>query len=115
MASMSKHLLLLLAVTSLVTGGAARAGTLVVSASGQFSSTDISAPPLEQPNGTFTFSFAVDSNPLVSNVSASGFDVVFQNFLYKLNNTAVNVAPGEIRFSSTANGGLFTLFFGPES
>src|SRR5215471_2030447 len=93
----------------------AGASTIVISASGQFSSGNTPAPPLELPNAAFAFSFSVDSNPVVSNVTNLGFDVEFQNFVYRLNNVMVNAVPSEIRFSTAANGGLFTLFFGPES
>ena len=112
---MLRHLLPILMTAFLASCELANASTLVVSASGQFSNTDVSAPPLETPGGIFAFRFTVDSNPVVSNVSPSGFDVSFTNFVYQLNNAPVNVAPDAIRFFTAANGGLFTLFFGPES
>jgi hypothetical protein len=107
--------MLKLPVTFLTMISLASASTLVITGSGQFSSTDVPAPPLAQPGAVFAFSFSIDSNPIVSNATSLGFDVEFQNFVYKLNNAIVNVTPDDIRFSTAANGGLFTLFFGPES
>src|SRR5215813_15025015 len=104
-----------LLLSLLIAACPACASTLVISASGQFSSGNTPAPPLELPNAAFAFSFSMDSNPAVSNVTNLGFDIAFQNFVYRLNNVIVNAVPAEIRFSTAANGGLFTLFFGPES
>jgi hypothetical protein len=109
---MTKISLLLLAMSTAVCG-IATARTLVVSASGHFSGSDV-AGPLVAPNGLFSVSFAVDSNPIPLNgtVTSSGFDVPVASFHYMLNNLPVNVTPSEIRFDTLANGGLFDITIG---
>lgn len=102
----------LLAAVAATSAGAA---PILLSVSGQFSNSDVAVSPLVVPNGTFSLSFVFDSDPLPSNVTSGGFDVPFWAFGYELNNVAVNVAPSFIRFWSAGSGGLFSVFFGPES
>ncbi len=105
---------LLLFVWFMAACGIANAGTLLfVSASGQFSSTD-AADSLVTPNGVFSLSFAVDSNPapLAQSVTANSFDVTVEDFSYLLNNVRVNVVPSEITFFTLADGGLFNVTIG---
>lgn len=90
------------------------AASLQVSVSGVFDSS-IVAGPLAAPNETFSVSFIINSTPAASSVTTAGFDVPFSNFTYTLNGTVVNVPAQEIEFFNTANNGLFTLFFGPQS
>ena len=45
-------------------------------------------------------------------MTSLGFDVPISAFSYRLNNTAVNVTPTEIRFNTLSNGGLFDVTFG---
>ena len=59
--------------------------------------------------------FVIDSNPSANNVDTLGFDAPFTSFSYQLAGTQVNTSPGEVRFSTASNGGLFTVYFGPES
>ena len=101
-----------LLLLSLAAFGMLNASPLYVSASGRFSSSDI-AGPLVAPDGQFTLSFVVDSNPvpLAGSVTNVGFDVPVLAFSYSLNGSAVNFAPREIRFDTLGNGGLFDIIF----
>jgi hypothetical protein len=92
----------------------ASASTLTMSVSGQFGP-GVSADQLAAPNALWALSFTVDSNPAAANSDALGFDAPFSAFTYMLSGSAVAVSPGEIRFFTSANGGLFTIFFGPET
>jgi hypothetical protein len=104
---------LLLLVLSLAVCGMASAGPLVVSASGQFASSD-SAGPLVAPNGLFYLSFVVNSNPtpLAGTVTSVEFDVPVQGFVYQLNNVPLYVVPSEITFYTLGDGGLFNVAVG---
>ncbi len=104
---------LLLLILSIGGSAALSAAPFYVSANGRFSGTDV-AGSLVSPNGNFSFSFVIDSNPtpLAGTVSALGFDVPTSNFQYALNGVEVNATPSEIRFNTTANGGLFDVIFG---
>ncbi len=86
-----------------------------VSASGRFASSDIADTPLVAPNANWGVSFIVNSPPTVTNVISTGFDTSFQNFRYTLNGTPVSTVTPNLRLFSSGGGGLFTLFFGPES
>jgi hypothetical protein len=111
--SMTKQILFFLA-TAVAVCGTASASTLFVSATGQFSGSDVGDSPLVTPNGVFSLSFAVDSNPapLSGSVSSLGFDVPVEDFSYSLNHAAVNVTPSEITFYTLADGGLFSVAIG---
>jgi hypothetical protein len=102
---------LLLFVLSLAACGMASAD--IVSASGQFSSTD-TADSLVAPGGVFSLSFAVESNPtpVAQSVTANSFDVLVDDFSYELNNVPVSVVPSEITFFTLADGGLFNVTIG---
>ena len=105
---------LLLFIGFIAACGIANAGTLLfVSASGQFSSTG-AADSLVAPNGIFSLSFAVDSNPtpLAQSVTLNSFDVPVEAFSYELNNVPVSVTPSEITFFTLADGGLFNVTIG---
>jgi hypothetical protein len=105
---------LLLLILSVATCGMGTAGPLLfVSTSGQFSGTD-AADSLVAPNGIFSLSFAVDSNPtpLALSVTANSFDVPVEDFSYQLNNIPVSVVPSEITFFDLADGGLFGITIG---
>jgi hypothetical protein len=93
--------------------GIASASTSYVSVSGQFSGSDV-ANSLVAPNGTFSLSFAVDNNPAPTSgsVSSLGFDLPELAFSYELNGNNVPVTPSEIRFNTSANGGLFDITIG---
>ncbi len=93
--------------------GIASCSTLVLSVSGQFSSTDV-AGPLVAPNGQFNFEFSFDSNPtpVTGTITSTGFDLPLADFNYTLNNSRVNANPSEIRFNTAGNGGLFDVTFG---
>ncbi len=94
--------------------GFAAASTLNVSLTGQFSSS-VTTTPLSAPGGAWDISFNVPSNPSAANTDLLGFDTSFSGFSYQLNGSNIATAPQSIRFSTTSNLGLFTLFFGPES
>jgi hypothetical protein len=105
---------LLLLILSVATCGIGSAGPLLfVSASGQFSSTDV-ADSLVAPDGFFSLSFAVDTDPtpLALSVTANSFDVPVEGFSYELNSVPVSVVPGEISFFTLADGGLFSVTIG---
>ena len=105
---------LLLFIGFIAACGIANAGTLLfVSASGQFSSTG-AADSLVAPNGIFSLSFAVDSNPapLSQSVTANSFDVPVEDFSYLLNNVPGSVVPSEITFFALPDGGLFNVTIG---
>jgi hypothetical protein len=109
---MLKNVVLLL-VMSIAGCGIASASTLEVSASGQFSSSDV-AGQLVAPNDFFSFSFDVNSatTPLSGTVTSLSFDVPVTSFSYTLEGAPVNVTPTEITFDTLANGGLFEVTFG---
>ena len=108
---MSKSIFLLF--LSLTSCGLVNASSLYVSASGQFSGSDV-AGALVSPNSPFTFRFTVDSNPTptAGSVTTLGFDVPANAFSYTLNGASVNASPTEVRFNTLSNGGLFDLTFG---
>ena len=90
------------------------AATLIVSVSGQFGS-GMSADEFAAPDATWALSFDVDSNPADENTDAFSFDAPFSDFSYLLNGSAIAVSPESIRFFTSDDGGLFTVFFGPET
>jgi YD repeat-containing protein len=93
---------------------AAPASADTITVSGQFGS-GLSADQLAAPDALWALSFDVDANPAAANPDMFGFDAPFSDFSYMLNGSAVAVSPGEIRFFTSADGGLFTIFFGPET
>jgi hypothetical protein len=110
---MTKKPLLLLAM-SVAACGMASADTLLVSASGQFSSSDVADSPLVTAGGVFSLSFVVDTSPtpLADSVTLDSFDVPVEDFSYELNNSPVSVTPSEITFFTLADGGLFQVNIG---
>jgi hypothetical protein len=110
---MFRTLLLLTAVTISISASAG-AAELVVAVSGQFSSSDV-ASSFVAPNGVFSLSFDVNSSPVpvAGSVTGLGFDVPIAGFSYSLNGAAASPAPvTEIRFNTSANGGLFDVTIG---
>ncbi len=111
-----KSILPFLTASVLSLSGLAYADTLLVSVAGQFSSeVGSQATQLWAPNGAWSLSFEVDRNLAASNTDTLGFDAPFSHFRYQLNGSSVATSPASIRFDTTGNLGLFTLFFGPES
>jgi hypothetical protein len=112
--AMTKKILLLLAIAMVACGMASADMLLTVSASGQFSGSDVADSSLVAPNGVFSLSFVLDSNPtpLAGTVTSLSFDAPLLGFTYKLNDIAVNITPSEISFNTLANGGLFDVTFG---
>jgi hypothetical protein len=104
----------LLAIVLASSPGITRGSTLDVSVSGQFGA-GVTDDSMAAPGESWSITFDVDSNPVAGNPDALGFDATFSNFTYMLNGSAVAVSPAEIRFYTTTGGGLFTLFFGPET
>jgi RHS repeat-associated protein len=92
----------------------ASASMITVSVSGQFGS-GVTADQLAAPGELWAISFDVASNPVAANTDAFSFDAPFSDFSYLLNGSAVAVSPQSIRFYESGDGGLFTLFFGPET
>jgi hypothetical protein len=96
-----KRLLPILALCGIPAG----AVTLTYSASGTFSGSTPTTT-FSGPGKTWTLSFQVDSNPVVSGFSAGGgFSPVFSNFSYTLNGSPVSVTPTSFTFSNAAFGG----------
>jgi hypothetical protein len=87
------------------------ASTIVISGSGEFNNTTgVSA--FTAPNGTWAFSFDVNTYPSVSNVSPDNyFDAAFSDFTYDLNGSPVAITPVDIRFFSTPQDGGFNICF----
>ena len=111
--AMTKRILFSLAA-AIAACGISSASTLIVSATGQFSGSDVADSPLVTPNGVFSLSFVVDSNPtpLSGSVTSFGFDVPVEDFSYQLNHVAINLSPSEITFFTLADGGLFSATLG---
>lgn len=91
------------------------ASTLTVSESGTFSG-GVETSAFSAPDETWSFSFDVDSNPSVSNVSVGNwFDVAFTDFSYTLNGAPVTgLGTPEITVFSAppmVTGGLFQICF----
>jgi len=85
------------------------AATLTVTTSGTYSPTTPTSS-WTAPNATWSLSFNVDSNPMVSNSTAGvDFDAPVTNFVYKLNGTTVNVGTVDVAFFSTAESGLINI------
>jgi hypothetical protein len=94
--------------------GRAVAETLLVSTSGVFGSS-VTTGQLTGPNQSWAMAFDVDGNPAATNTDSFGFDAPFSNFSYLLNGSPVAASPESIRFYTDPDGGLFTIFFGPEA
>ena len=110
----SLRTLVLWSAISVLGSGAASSAPLSFSASGQFGSA-VTASQLAGPSALWSLSFTIDSDPVAGNPDQLGFDAPFNNFAYRLNNSAIAVLPQSIRFSTASNLGLFTIFFGPQS
>jgi hypothetical protein len=107
-------LLLLASAILYASAVTASASTLTVSVSGQFGS-GVIADQLAASDGTWALSFDVDSIAAATNTDMFSFDAPFSDFSYLLNGSAVAVSPQSIRFFDSGDGGLFTVFFGPET
>ena len=92
----------------------ASASTLTVSVAGQFRS-GVTDDQLAAPDALWALSFDVNSNPSAANTDALSFDAPFSDFSYTLSGSAIGVSPESIRFFDSSDGGLFTVFFGPET
>lgn len=88
----------------------ASASPISISGSGTFSSTTLSRP-FSGPSETWAFSFIVDSNPAVSNVTSGTFDVAFSSFSYDLGGSPVAITPAAIQFLIAAGEGMFEICF----
>lgn len=92
---------------------ASRAGaeTLLVTASGTFTSSTPSST-ISQPGATFSLSFDVDSNPSVFNpVLGSDFSVVPSTFSYTINGSPSTEPLGSVTFFNQSLEGLFSVCF----
>jgi hypothetical protein len=93
-------------------GGPLFADLLVVTESGTFVDSNTPITSVSAPFETWSYSFTIDRNPSVSNVSPNvGFDAAFSNFTYSLNGLSVSVTPADIRFFTTSAGGLLDIDF----
>ena len=104
----------LLLLVTIAGCGIANASPLDISVSGTFSGSDVpyGSPSLVQPNATFVLAFTLSNVPLSGTVTGLGFDLPPINLHYLLNNMPITVTATEIRFSTLANGGLFSVTFG---
>jgi hypothetical protein len=85
------------------------AGTITYSDSGTFSAATPTST-YSAPNETWSFSFTVDTNPVVFGVLPGDyFDVPFTGFTYSLNGSALAIIPANIEFFNSGDGGLFNL------
>ena len=105
---------LITSAISLAFAACVGASPLEFSTSGHFSST-VSASQLTAPGAAWSLSFALNSQPMTINAGTDGFDAPFSQFSYDLAGLPVAATPSSIRFYGSSNGGLFTVFFGPES
>lgn len=106
-----KRLLVLASLLAILSAASVSAAPILISGAGTFSaSTAISM--FSGPSEPWDFSFLVDSNPVVSNVSAGTFDVAFSNFSYDLNGSPLAITPAAIKFFSSAAEGMFEICFG---
>jgi len=97
-----------------VAAGSSYANPLQVSATGVFSQTTIS-DQVVSPGARWAMQFVIDSSPAVTNGDTLGFDIPSTSFSHQLGGTQVNTAPDEVRFFTAGCGGLFTVYFGPQS
>ena len=107
---MQRTLLLVILLATLFVAGAS-AAPILISGNGTFSASTPTRP-FSGASETWAFSFLVDSDPVVSNVTlGQDFDVAFSNFSYDLNGSPVAITPAEIRFISNAGEGMFLICF----
>ena len=68
------------------------------------------------PNASWSYSFVVNTNPVVSNYSlGNNFTAAFSNFTYTLNGSPVATTPASIVWYSSALSGLFNINFSTAS
>ncbi len=100
-------------LTGLLFALSVSASPILISGGGTFAGSTPSST-FSAANQTWSFSFLVDSNPSVLNVTTgSSFDVSFSNFSYFLNGSSVVISPANIRFFNTAFSGMFNVCFAP--
>jgi len=88
----------------------AQASTITYSGSGTFSAATATTT-FSGPNKTWSFSFQVDSGPVVSVNPGFGFSPVFSNFGYTLDGSPIAVTPTSLSFFNAASGGGFAFCF----
>ncbi len=89
----------------------ASASSLVFSAAGTFSgNTPVST--FSQPDGTWSLSFDIASDPAATNVSiGNGFDVNYSDLVFSVNGSTVTAPVSDIRLFNGAISGLFSICF----
>ena len=102
----------LLGTAILIAGFAASASadTLKVSQTGTFSSTTPTTA-YSAASGTFSYSFNLASNPVVTSSSTNLFDPVITDLSYTLNGSTVSIGTISAAFYSNNLGGLLSLCF----
>jgi len=105
-----KKILVLTSLLAVRFTTSASASPISISGAGTFSASTPSST-FTGPSQPWSFSFLVDSNPVVSNVNSSSFDPAFSNFSYVLNGSPVAITPGEIKFFDAAVTGMFAICF----
>lgn len=107
---MQLYLKLLPAVLALAVSSAG-ATTYVVSSSGTFSNSTPTSS-ISAPGGTYSLSFDVSSNPVVSGVFiGNSFNVAYTDFSYTVNGNASTAPVGSITFYNSDISGLLTVCF----
>ena len=108
-----QRMLVLTSLLAILFAASAAGGTISIGGSGTFSASTPSSA-FSGPNQPWNFSFLVNSNPVVSNVTlGSGFDAAFSNFSYLLNGSPLAITPTFVRFTSSTNQGMFEICFIP--
>lgn len=90
------------------------ADVLSISIGGVFGA-GVTADQLAAPDAAWALSFDLSGNPAAANTDRFGFDVPFDGFKYTLDGSPIAVSPQSIRFFASEGGGLFSVYFGPES
>jgi hypothetical protein len=105
--------LLIALVVALVSASTLSATLTTMSAEGTFSNTTPSST-FSGPDDTWSFSFQIDTNPVVSDVdSGQAFDAAVTNFVYLLNGVATTATLADVRFFSSSVDGGFSICFSP--
>jgi hypothetical protein len=84
-----------------------------MSADGTFSNATPSSA-FSGPDDTWSFSFQINTNPVVSDVDAGqAFDAAVTNFVYLLNGVATTATLADVRFFNSSVDGGFSICFSP--
>jgi hypothetical protein len=85
------------------------AANVTISTGGTFRAGD-STGPYSAPNGTWTLSFQVASQPVATNVTANQFTTTYTNGVFTLNGTPITLTGSSVTF---VNSGSFNMLLDP--